>query len=352
MSRLHDLAAWSLRRLDPEDAHRLTIEALARGLGPVDSAPADPVLATTLAGLNLPNPIGLAAGFDKDARASGPLLAAGFGFVECGTTTPRAQAGNPRPRLFRLAADRAVINRMGFNNAGAEAFATALRSRSLTSGIVGANVGANKDSADRALDYVRGLERLWTLADYFTLNVSSPNTPGLRDLQQGSALVDLLGAVREARQGLTAAHGAKPVFLKIAPDLTDSQAVHLVEVALANGMDGLIISNTTLSRPSGLRSAARAEAGGLSGAPLLEPSTRLLARVREACGRRLALIGVGGISCGADAYAKIRAGACAVQLYTALAYDGPGLVARLKSELAALLRADGFTSVTEAVGSA
>ena len=350
MSGIHEFAARSLRLLDPEDAHRLGLAALRVGLGPVDRATPDPILATTLAGLDLANPIGLAAGFDKNARAPAALLAAGLGFVECGTTTPRPQEGNPRPRLFRLAADRAVINRMGFNNAGLDAFAVALAARG--PGVVGANVGANKDTVDRAGDYVLGLRHLWVLADYFTLNISSPNTPGLRELQERAALVDLLGAVAEARRDLTTAHGSKPVFLKIAPDVTDAQILDIVEVALAHGVEGLIISNTTLTRPESLKSAARAEAGGLSGAPLFESSTRLLARVRQACGARLALVGVGGVASGADAYAKIRAGASAVQLYTALAYQGPALIPRLKADLAARLRADGFASVAQAVGAA
>jgi dihydroorotate dehydrogenase len=347
----HDVAAWSLRRFDPEDAHCLTITGLAWGLGPVDRTAPDPRLNTTLAGLELANPIGLAAGFDKDARAAGPLLAAGFGFVECGTTTPLPQAGNARPRLFRLAEDRAVINRMGFNNQGHEVFAAGLAApRPRGRGPVGANIGANKDSADRARDYVLGLTRLWTLADYFALNVSSPNTPGLRDLQGKAALHDLLGATTEARRDLARTHGAKPILLKIAPDLNDSQARDIVEAALATGIEGLIISNTTVARPSSLRGAAHDQAGGLSGAPLFEASTQLLARVRAMSDGRLALVGVGGVSSGADAYAKIRAGACAVQLYTALAYQGPGLVTRLKADLLARLTADGFSSLAQAMG--
>ncbi|HEY1925895.1 MAG TPA: quinone-dependent dihydroorotate dehydrogenase [Caulobacteraceae bacterium] len=351
MSAIYDLGARLLRTMDPERAHELSLAALAAGLGP--RAPADPpILATRLAGLSLANPIGLAAGFDKDARAPAALLAAGFGFVECGTVTPRPQTGNPRPRLFRLVEDEAVINRMGFNNGGLEAFAARLP-RGRPSGPVGANVGANKDTVDRAADYVAGLRRLWSLADYFTLNVSSPNTPGLRDLQQGGALTDLLGAVAEARMDLArGAPGQKPVFLKIAPDLTDAQAGAIVESAVAFGLTGLIVSNTTISRPEGLRAAARGETGGLSGRPLLEASTRLLATVRTASAGRLVLIGVGGIASGADAYAKIRAGASAVQLYTALALQGPGLIAKIKTDLAERLRADGFAGVEDAVGAA
>ncbi|HEY2049617.1 MAG TPA: quinone-dependent dihydroorotate dehydrogenase [Caulobacteraceae bacterium] len=346
---IHDLGARLLRTTDPERAHELSLAALEAGLGP--RAPADPpILATRLAGLPLANPVGLAAGFDKDARAPEALLAAGFGFVECGTVTPRPQAGNPRPRLFRLVEDGAVINRMGFNNAGLEGFAGRL-ARGRRSGPVGANVGANKDAIDRVADYVAGLRRLWPLADYFTLNVSSPNTPGLRDLQQGGALTDLLGAVAAERAELAASPpGQKPVFLKIAPDLTEAQAGAIVEAAVAFGLTGLIVSNTTVARPADLRGDARGEAGGLSGRPLLEPSTRLLAIVRAASAGRLTLIGAGGIASGADAYAKIRAGASAVQLYTALALQGPGLVAAIKADLAARLRADGFTRVEDAVG--
>ncbi len=351
MSSWRDLAVASLRLLDPEDAHKLTLSALALGLGPADLTPPDPILAINLAGLRLANPIGLAAGFDKNAQAPRALLKAGFGFVECGTTTPRPQPGNPRPRLFRLPADRAVINRMGFNNAGLDAFAAGLAAPR-GPGVVGANVGANKDSQDRARDYVLGLRRLWTLADYFTLNVSSPNTPGLRDLQSKAALENLLGMVEEARRDLTGRHGERPIFLKIAPDLTEADVRDIVDVAMAGGVDALIVSNTTLARPDGLSGAARGEAGGLSGAPLFGPSTRVLSWARGLSDGRLPLIGVGGIGSADDVHAKIRAGASAVQLYTALAYEGPALVARLKSELAARLRADGFRTLAEAVGTA
>ena len=350
MSAADALAARALTRLDPERAHRLALTALRAGLGGRDRAVDDPILATELAGIALANPVGLAAGFDKDAEAPAALLRAGFGFVECGTTTPRPQAGNPKPRLFRLRADGAVINRMGFNNAGLEAFAAGLlRARD---GVVGANVGANKDSADRVGDYQTGLERLWGLADYFTLNISSPNTPGLRELQGRGALDDLLGRVAETRARLTAAGRDYPVFLKVAPDLVEGDIEDITEAAVRHGLKGLIVSNTTLARPATLRSAHRAEAGGLSGAPLMEPSTRVLRLFHQACAGRLALVGVGGIASGADAYAKIRAGAHAVQLYTALAYSGPGLVRTIKRDLAARLRADGFARVAQAVGAA
>ncbi len=256
------------------------------------------------------------------------------------------QAGNPRPRLFRLPEDRAVINRMGFNNLGLEVFATHLRARS-RSGVVGANLGANKDSADRIGDYVTGLRRLWGLADYFTVNVSSPNTPGLRTLQTAEALDELGRRLDETRGGLRAKLDP-PLFLKVAPDLDDAEVETIVEIAVQRGFDGLIVSNTTVDRPASLRSKARIEAGGLSGAPLFARSTRLLKLFAEAAQGRLVLIGAGGVGSGADAFAKIRAGARAVQLYTALVYGGPGLIADIKRDLAARLRAEGFRSVEEA----
>lgn len=346
MSGLHDLAAAALRTLDPEDAHRLTIRALALGLGPRAPAP-DPTLATEVAGLSLPSAVGLAAGFDKNAEAFGPMLAAGFGFVECGTVTPLPQAGNPRPRLFRLSEDEAVINRMGFNNAGVEAFAARI-GRPGRPGPVGANIGANKDSEDRIGDYVTGLKRLWGLADWFTLNISSPNTPGLRALQTRAALEELLGRAAETRDALPA-NKAVPMFLKVAPDLEDAEIEAIVETVLAFGLSGIIVANTTISRP-GLRSREAAETGGLSGAPLRDLAQSVLGRFSAVAAGRLPLIGAGGIATGADAYDRIRAGASAVQLYSALVYAGPGLAVRLSRDLAARLRADGFCSVSEAVG--
>jgi dihydroorotate dehydrogenase len=343
-----DLGASLLRRLDPETAHGLAIQAL-RSL-PLPGAPADdPVLATTVAGLRLPNPVGLAAGLDKNGEALTGLSKLGFGFVECGSVTPLAQAGNPKPRLFRLSEDRAIINRMGFNNAGLEAFAARLGDRR-RGAVVGANLGANKDTGDRAADYVRGLERLDGLADYFTINISSPNTPGLRALQGREALDDLLGRVAEARPK-DLGHGRPPVFLKIAPDLTAAEIGLIVEAALAHGVDALIVSNTTLDRP-GLRSPDAGEAGGLSGAPLKDRALTALRDAAAAAGGKLPLIGVGGIASGADAYERIRAGASAIQLYSALIYEGPGLVGRIKRDLAERLRADGFASVAEAVSTA
>jgi dihydroorotate dehydrogenase len=345
---LHDQASALLRRLDPEDAHRLAVRGLGLGLGPRVRPGDDPILAVDLAGLKLANCVGLAAGFDKNAEAVGGLLAAGFGFVECGTVTPRPQAGNPRPRLFRLSEDKAVINRMGFNNHGLEAFARRLEARPRR-GVVGANLGANKDSADRIGDYVMGIERLWRLADYFTVNVSSPNTPGLRALQGRAALDELFGRLNEARTRLTAEDRSRPVFLKVAPDLEPDEPPAIVDACLAHGVDGIIVSNTTVDRPATLRSPLKGEAGGLSGAPLLEPSTRMLRVFAEAAQGRLALVGAGGIASGDDAFAKLRAGASAVQLYSAMVYEGPGLVVRLKRQLAERLRAEGFGSVAEAV---
>jgi dihydroorotate dehydrogenase len=342
---LHGVATRALRGLDPEDAHGWAIRGLKLGLGPVGGRD-DPILSAAVAGLALPNAVGLAPGFDKDAEVFGPMLRAGFGFVECGTVTPKPQAGNPRPRLFRLTEDRAVINRMSFNNQGLEAFAARLARRG--PGIVGANIGANKDSQDRIGDYVTGLTRLWGLASYFTINISSPNTPGLRALQTKAALEELLGRLAEARDALPAA-GWAPMFLKVAPDLEAGEVEAMVEACVAQGLAGIIVSNTTVSRPT-LASKFAGETGGLSGAPLTALSTQVLRDFAQAAAGRLALIGVGGIASGADAYARIRAGASAVQLYSALVFEGPGLVTRLKRDLAARLRADGFASVAAAVG--
>jgi dihydroorotate dehydrogenase len=303
-----------------------------------------------LCGLQLRSCIGLAAGFDKNAEVPDAMLRSGFGFVECGTVTPLAQAGNPRPRLFRLTEDRAVINRLGFNNQGLEAFAARLTARRGRPGVVGANIGANKASDDRIGDYVLGLMRLWALADYFTINISSPNTPGLRDLQSGPALDELLGRLAEARLGARGTGPDRPMLLKVAPDLNDAQIADICEAVVRHGFDGVIAGNTTLSRPDTLGSRFKGEAGGLSGAPLMALSTEVLARFHACAAGRFPLVGAGGVACGADAYAKIRAGATAVQLYSALVYSGPGLVGRIKRELAARLRADGFVSVAQATG--
>ena len=345
MSLLHGLATRALHGLDPEDAHSLAIGALQLGLGPW-APPDDPILKTEIAGLQLPNPIGLAPGFDKNAQVFAPMLRAGFGFVECGTVTPLPQAGNPRPRLFRLTEDRAVINRMGFNNAGLQAFAARLARRG--AGVVGANIGANKNSEDRIGDYVIGLTRLWGQPSYFTINISSPNTPGLRALQTRAALDELLGRLNTAAADLPAS-GAVPWFLKVAPDLDDGEVEAIAESVVTGGLAGVIVSNTTLARPS-LRSRWANEAGGLSGGPLMALSTEVLRRFHAAAAGRFVLIGAGGVASGGDAYAKLRAGASAVQLYSALVFEGPGLVTRIRRDLAARLRADGFASVAGAVG--
>lgn len=329
----------ALQLFAPERAHGLTIALLER-LPPSAGPHTDPILHTRIAGLDFPNPIGLAAGFDKDARVWRQMLGLGFGFAEVGTLTPRPQAGNPRPRIFRLAEDRAVINRLGFNNGGLEAALPRLRANPR----LGVNIGANKDSVDRIADYALGVAAVRDRAGWITLNISSPNTPGLRGLQ-GEALPELLSAAAEAR-----GDAGPPLFLKVAPDLDDAQIDAIVAAALESRISGLIVSNTTLARPATLRSSHAGEAGGLSGAPLMAPSTAVLAAFARRLEGRLPLIGVGGIASGADAYAKIRAGASAVQLYTALVYEGPGLARRIATDLAALLRRDGFSSVADAAG--
>jgi dihydroorotate dehydrogenase len=339
-----------LRLIDPETAHGAALAALRAGLGPRARADRWPRLRTTLAGLDLPNPIGMAAGFDKNCEAPDALLAAGFGFVECGTVTPLPQEGNPRPRIFRLNEDRAVVNRLGFNNNGLDAFADRLSARANRKGIVGANVGANKESADRAADYVLGMGRVWRHATYVTANISSPNTPGLRGLQEKDALEDLLGRMREARTLLEATHGRRPLFLKVAPDLDETAVGDIAELALRYGLDALIVSNTTLQRPPHLTSEYAEEAGGLSGQPLFQISTHALRLFAQALNGRLPLIGVGGVENGITALAKLKAGASAVQLYSALVYEGPSLVARLLDELDGLLAAEGVDHVSEIIG--
>jgi dihydroorotate dehydrogenase len=336
-----------LRALPPETAHRLTLTALAAGLGGSSRAPGPPVLRQRLWGLDFPNPVGIAAGFDKDARAPEALLRLGFGCVEIGTVTPRPQPGNPRPRVFRLEADGALINRMGFNSGGLDRVIERLRVRRREAGIVGVNVGKNRDSEDASADYAEGVRRAAPLADYLVVNVSSPNTPGLRDLQARAALETLLRQVLAARDQ----SGARPPLLvKIAPDLTPEECVDIAAVALATGIDGIIVNNTTIARPPTLSSPQANEAGGLSGRPLFEPSTALLADIYRLTEGRLPLIGVGGVASAEDAYAKIRAGASLVQLYTALVFAGPALLYEIKAGLAALLRRDGFASLADAVG--
>ncbi|WP_143742868.1 quinone-dependent dihydroorotate dehydrogenase [Maricaulis sp. W15] len=340
---IHDLATRLLHGFEPETSHRLGLLGLKAGLGPRQLRRDPAILKTSLTGLDLPNPVGLAAGFDKNAEAPDALLAAGFGFVECGAVTPRAQDGKPKPRIFRLAEDRAVINRMGFPNQGLDLFRARLQRRTGRSGVVGVNLGANLDSEDRVADYVTCLRELQDLAQFFTVNVSSPNTPGLRTLQSSGALDDLLSAV--------AAVGAKaPVFLKIAPDIDDAEADVMVAAITRHKLDGIIISNTSITRPESLVSDKMGEGGGLSGPPIFARSTELVRVFRKAAGPEMAIIGVGGVACADTAYAKIRAGANAIQVYTGLVYEGPGLVQRIKRGLAERLQVDGFASVAEAVG--
>lgn len=350
MTSPHDLVTRGLRVIDPEAAHHAALLGLRAQLGPRARADRWPRLKTTLAGLDLPNPIGMAAGFDKNCEAPDALLRSGFGFVECGTVTPLAQAGNPKPRIFRLSEDRAVINRLGFNNKGLEAFADRLAARTGKPGVAGANVGANKDSQDRTADYVLGMGRVWKHASYVTANISSPNTPGLRGLQERGALEELLGRLREARAPLTAAHGRRPVFLKVAPDLDEAAVADIAEIAIAYELDALIVSNTTLQRPPHLTSDNREEQGGLSGQPLFQISTQTLRLFAQVLNGRLPLIGVGGVENGMTALAKIKAGASAVQLYSAMVFHGPGLVARILDELDGLLMAEGYDHISEAVG--
>jgi dihydroorotate dehydrogenase len=346
----HRLAAACLRLLPAETAHRAAVKALAAGLMPNQAAETDPALRIRLWNRDFPNPVGLAAGFDKDAEAVAGCLALGFGFVEIGSVTPRPQPGNPRPRLFRLAEDRAIVNRMGFNSRGLEFAAVRLARRNRAAGIVGANLGKNKESADAAADYAAGAARLAPLADYLVINVSSPNTPGLRALQGREPLARLIAAVVAARAAAVPQPSPPPLLLKIAPDLTEEDKRDIAAVALEGGVDGLVVSNTTIARPASLRSRHAREAGGLSGKPLFGPSTAVLADMYRLTGGRLPLVGVGGIASGADAYAKIRAGASLVQLYSALVYEGPGLVSRIQRDLAARLRADGFATLADAVG--
>lgn len=345
MSRIERLGLSLLHRLDPETAHGLALRALRLGLAPRPGPITSARLRVTLAGLDLPNPIGLAAGFDKNAEALGPLGRAGFGFVEVGAITPRPQPGNPRPRLFRLSEDAGVINRFGFNNVGMEAARAALARRP-EGVIVGLNLGANKDSADRAEDFARVLAHCGAHVDFATVNVSSPNTERLRDLQGAEALSGVLAGVMEARDWLP---NRPPVFLKIAPDLSDAELGEIADVAHTSRLSGIIATNTTLAR-DGLESPLRVQAGGLSGAPLFERSTRVLARLSQLTRGEIPLIGVGGIGSAEQAYAKIRAGATAVQLYSALVYRGLSLVGEIARGLDALLERDGFATLAEAVG--
>lgn len=341
---LYRLIRPALFLLDGESAHRAALAALKlMPTGPMPK-PGGP-LAVEVAGLHFPNPVGMAAGFDKDGEVPDALLGTGFGFVEVGSITPLPQEGNPKPRLFRLVEDRAVINRMGFNNGGAKAAYERLLARSQHGGILGINIGANKDSADRITDYAQMTQIMAPLASYLAVNISSPNTPGLRALQDEGALTALLDAVFDAR----GAEGP-PVFLKVAPDLEPADVDAIARIALDKGLAGLIVSNTTIARPK-LQSSHAGEAGGLSGEPLRAKALERLRDFRKATGGALPLIGVGGIGSAADAWERIRAGASLVQLYSAAVYEGPGIARQITHGLEQLMRRDGFSSIAEAVGS-
>lgn len=346
MSLIETLSLRAMHCMDPEKAHGLALKGLQTPFAPLPGPVTSDRLRCDLAGMSLLNPVGLAAGFDKNAEAIAPLSRAGFGFVEVGAATPRPQPGNPKPRLFRLTEDNAVINRFGFNNQGMEAIGARLAARPRGPVPVGLNLGANKDSEDRAADFAKVLAHCGPHLDFATVNVSSPNTEKLRDLQGKAALSALLNGVIGVRNGMPM---HLPVFLKIAPDLTEAELADIAEVAVETGIDGIIATNTTLGR-EGLKSVHKGEAGGLSGAPLFEKSTRVLARLSQLTGGNIPLVGVGGISNADQAYAKIRAGASAVQIYSAMVYHGLSLGARIAEGLDALLARDGFASVAEAVG--
>jgi len=346
---LFNLARPLIHRMDAETAHRLTVTALAAAPA-LKPAPDDPVLATDAFGLSFSNPVGLAAGFDKNAEAIDGALGLGFGFVEVGGVTPLPQPGNPRPRVFRLTEDEAVINRYGLNSEGMEAVAMRLAARRSRGGLVGVNLGANKESADRAADYAILARKLAPLADFLTINVSSPNTPGLRDLQAETALDDLVARTLAARDEVAAGGRRTPVLIKIAPDLTPPELDGMVAVARKRGIDGMIVSNTTIDRPQSLRSASKAETGGLSGKPLFAASTRILAETFLRVEGQFPLIGVGGVDSAEAAFAKIRAGATLVQFYSAMVFKGPGLAKEIKLGLAQKARRAGLTRLTALIG--
>lgn len=347
---LSSIAPALLRRLDPERAHRATIAALKAGLAPAEAIPSDPALAVDAFGLRFPNPLGMAAGFDKDAEVAGPLLRLGFGFVEIGTLTPLAQPGNPRPRVFRLPGDRALINRLGFNNGGHAAAHARLAARRFD-GIVGVNLGANKVTHDRVDDYIRGIRAFADVADYFTINISSPNTPGLRDLQGAEALDELLTRTLGARAEAAASGRRVPLLVKVAPDLDEAGIDAIAAAALSHGIDGLIVSNTTIARPLLKDARTAKETGGLSGRPLFEPSTVVLGKFAQRIDGKIPIVGVGGIWSGETAFSKIAAGASLIQLYTGLVYEGGGLIPKILHHLAAEVRRRGLTSIMDAVGS-
>ncbi len=332
--------------IDPEMAHRLAVHGVAAAALVPHGAPADPRLACRVLGLSFANPVGLAAGFDKNAEVIDATLKGGFGFTEVGTLTPKPQAGNPRPRIFRLPADYAVINRMGFNNEGFDAAERRLKTRT-ASGIVGVNIGANRDSADRVADYVAGVARFAPLADYIAINISSPNTPGLRDLQEGEAVSGLIAAIVAARQS---AERSVPILLKLAPDLDDAALEAIAAAAIDSGIEGLIVTNTTIARDGIADSRVAAESGGLSGRPLFRRSTAILARLRKLTGGKLVLIGVGGIDSAETAWEKMAAGADLIQVYTGMVYEGFGLPAEITAGLSRRLDREGIGSISEIVG--
>jgi dihydroorotate dehydrogenase len=350
LTTMFHLARPMLFALAPEQAHEMTLKALEAGVYPRDTQASDARIAVRLAGLEFPNPVGIAAGYDKDARVPDAVLGLGCGFAEIGTVTPLAQTGNPTPRVFRLVEQNGLINRLGFNNGGHRAALERLQRRA-KQGIVGVNIGANKDSADRTADYVAGLETFWDVASYFMVNISSPNTPGLRDLQAPAALDELLGRVMAARASKIAGGSpSRPVFVKIAPDVAEDDLPAIVARLEANGVDAIAVSNTTLARPGLSQVDAAKEAGGLSGRPLFHRSTVVLARVHQLSGGRIPLIGIGGIDSPGSALAKIEAGASLLQLYTGLIYEGPGLIPRIKQHLADAVRIAGATSISNLTG--
>jgi dihydroorotate dehydrogenase len=350
LTSMFHLARPMLFALAPEQAHEATLKGLEAGIYPRDNGPVDPRLTSTIARLTFPNPLGIAAGFDKDARVPDAVLGLGCGFAEIGTVTPLAQVGNPQPRVFRLVAQNGLINRLGFNNGGHVAALARLKLRHGRGGIVGINIGANKDSSDRTADYVAGLETFWDVASYFMVNISSPNTPGLRDLQAPAALDELLGRVMAARERRAKGGQSRPVFVKIAPDIAEDDLPAIAARLQANGVDAIAVSNTTLARP-GLEGVADAkEAGGLSGRPLFHRSTVMLARVYRLTGGRIPLIGIGGIDSPGSALAKIEAGATLLQLYTGLIYEGPGLIGGIKKHLSEALGHAGAASITALTG--
>jgi dihydroorotate dehydrogenase len=351
LSAFYDLARPLLLALEPEVAHETTLGALERGAYPRAASKPDACLGQTIWALTFPNPVGIAAGFDKDARVPDAVLGLGCGFAECGTVTPLPQSGNPRPRVFRLITERALVNRLGFNNGG-HAAALERLGRRPRSGIVGVNIGANKDTADRVADYVAGVDAFYDVASYLAINISSPNTPGLRDLQAPEALDALLGRVMAARERHVAAGRARvPILVKIAPDIADDDIRPIVGRLMAHAVDGIAVSNTTLTRPGLATHPTAREAGGLSGAPLFHRSTVMLARVSIETGGKTPLIGIGGITSPESALAKIEAGASLVQLYTGLIYEGAGLIGRINDLLAAATRRTGAASITALVGS-